>query len=481
MDSLHHVPPLSPLSALKRPELEARLVKQERRLIEQEALLVEQSGAIVELKRSLAELREEIARLKGLKGRPKIKPSGMDKGTEPAKSSKDIKRPGRGKVTPRVAVENEVIRVEIPPDSIFKGHEPFLVQDLVISAVALYFGTHHLREVSLRKNRQLALKEDEKGLRSIRTLPEKNNTRHQTKTHSDRIDFHSMVSAKSSALERYGLHMGRLVGRHMAEASLIAARQEAERDAAEAKQAKRDIEIATEALKYEMAARQQTQSRLAYMDSHDALTALPNRRLFNEVLHLETQKALRRGRKLALLYIDLDHFKDVNDMVGRAVGDRLLQQFSARIASLLRAGDTLARIGGDEFALLLLDPEDVGDTGDNRLPFQINDYGPIDATLYPSPVVDPGNSNRWWRRRSRRAPLELLQDGIIAHPNAQTCQQAFCRLAACCMAQQPDKFRDAAGTPNKRERQLRQLFNKSLMGAIESLAAPPHDGNFQRH
>jgi transposase len=61
--------PSPPHSALKRPELEARLVKQERRLIEQEALLVEQSGAIVELKRSLAELREEIARLKGLKGR----------------------------------------------------------------------------------------------------------------------------------------------------------------------------------------------------------------------------------------------------------------------------------------------------------------------------------------------------------------------------------------------------------------------------
>jgi hypothetical protein len=66
----------------------------------------------------------------------------MDKATEPAKSSKDIKRPGRGKVTPRVQVENEVIRVEIPPGSIFKGHEPFLVQDLMISAKA----TCYLRE-----------------------------------------------------------------------------------------------------------------------------------------------------------------------------------------------------------------------------------------------------------------------------------------------------------------------------------------------
>jgi hypothetical protein len=128
MDSLHHVPPLSPLSALKRPELEA--------------LLDKQSGEIVELKQTVAALREENARLKGLKGRPNIKPSGMDKGTAPAKPAKDSKRRGRGKVIPQVQVEDAVIRVEIPAGSIFKGHEPFLVQDLVISAKA----TCYLRE-----------------------------------------------------------------------------------------------------------------------------------------------------------------------------------------------------------------------------------------------------------------------------------------------------------------------------------------------
>lgn len=127
-DSLHHVPPPATLSALTRPELEA--------------LLVGLFGEVATLKQTVAEQREEIARLKGLKGRPNIKPSGMEKGTTPPKPQKPGKQPGRGKVTPRVKVEEEVIRVEIPPGSIFKGHEPFLVQDLVISAKA----TCYLRE-----------------------------------------------------------------------------------------------------------------------------------------------------------------------------------------------------------------------------------------------------------------------------------------------------------------------------------------------
>jgi hypothetical protein len=122
VESLHHV--LSPpaLSALSRPQLEA--------------LLVDLFGEVATLKQTVAELREEIARLKGLKGRPNIKPSGMDKGTAPAKLSKNAKRPGRGKVTPRVSVEETVINAEMPPGSRFKGYQSFLVQDLVISVRA---------------------------------------------------------------------------------------------------------------------------------------------------------------------------------------------------------------------------------------------------------------------------------------------------------------------------------------------------------
>ena len=101
--------------------------------------MIELFGEVAALKQTLSELREEIAHLKGLKGRPNIKPStpsGMDKATEPLKSAKKGKRRFRGKVTPRVKIEDQVVKVAVPEGSRFKGHEPFLVQELVISAKA---------------------------------------------------------------------------------------------------------------------------------------------------------------------------------------------------------------------------------------------------------------------------------------------------------------------------------------------------------
>jgi Transposase IS66 family len=122
VDSLRDVLPSPPLSALSRPELEA--------------LLVELFAEIATLKQAVVELREENVRLKGLKGRPNIKPSGMDKGTTPAKPVAAVKRRGRDKVTPRVKVEEKVIEIGVPPGSRFKGYVSFLVQDLVISVNA---------------------------------------------------------------------------------------------------------------------------------------------------------------------------------------------------------------------------------------------------------------------------------------------------------------------------------------------------------
>ncbi len=98
--------------------------------------------------------------------------------------------------------------------------------------------------------------------------------------------------------------------------------------------------------------------RLAY---YDTLTRLPNRQLFMDRLGLALVQAQRGGAKLALLYLDLDHFKQINDTFGHPVGDRVLQIFAARLQSCVRRGDTCARLGGDEFTALLPEVHGQGD------------------------------------------------------------------------------------------------------------------------
>ncbi len=96
-------------------------------------------GEVSELKLLMAALRDETARLKGLKPRPVIKPSGMEKASEPKPGGKRGKRRGHGKVTPRVAVETQVVRVAAPPGSQFKGYEAYQVQELVLTARAVRY------------------------------------------------------------------------------------------------------------------------------------------------------------------------------------------------------------------------------------------------------------------------------------------------------------------------------------------------------
>ncbi len=93
--------------------------------------------------------------------------------------------------------------------------------------------------------------------------------------------------------------------------------------------------------------------REQYLATHDPLTALPNRMLFYDRVAQAIALASRYDSTLALLFVDLDGFKPVNDRLGHAVGDRVLQQVARRLEAAVRRSDTVARIGGDEFAVLL--------------------------------------------------------------------------------------------------------------------------------
>lgn len=99
--------------------------------------------------------------------------------------------------------------------------------------------------------------------------------------------------------------------------------------------------------------RRKIEERMRYMAQHDTLTGLPNRTLFADRLQKALQYVVRNQKSLALMLLDLNKFKPVNDTHGHAVGDLLLQQVAERLKSTIRTSDTVARIGGDEFIILL--------------------------------------------------------------------------------------------------------------------------------
>ena len=104
------------------------------------------------------------------------------------------------------------------------------------------------------------------------------------------------------------------------------------------------------------------EERLKFLATHDPLTGLPNRAEFKRFCYEAIDRVRRSGRKLAVLYIDLDNFKPVNDTYGHVVGDELLKTLGARMKQMMRETDIVARIGGDEFSVLLADLDDVSDS-----------------------------------------------------------------------------------------------------------------------
>ena len=135
---------------------------------------------------------------------------------------------------------------------------------------------------------------------------------------------------------------------------------------------------------------------------HDLLTGLPNRRLFMDRLEQEVKHAQRNSLSLAVLFMDLDGFKDVNDSLGHEAGDRLLSEVAKRLTGCVRADDTVARLGGDEFTLILIgtkQPKDVELVARTiidtlALPFHIAQQSvrisvSIGITLYPEDASSP--------------------------------------------------------------------------------------------
>ena len=106
---------------------------------------------------------------------------------------------------------------------------------------------------------------------------------------------------------------------------------------------------------------QKAKADLDHLAHHDVLTGLPNRILLQDRINQAIDLAHRHGRKLAVMFMDLDQFKHINDSLGHAIGDQLLQAVAHRLEGCLRVSDTISRQGGDEFVLLLPDIEQVDD------------------------------------------------------------------------------------------------------------------------
>ena len=101
-----------------------------------------------------------------------------------------------------------------------------------------------------------------------------------------------------------------------------------------------------------------SEARFAHLASHDALTGLPNRVLLQDRTAHARAAAIRHGEVLAVLYVDVDHFKDVNDLYGHGFGDLVLLEVANRLRTVARAGETIARLGGDEFVMVASLPDD---------------------------------------------------------------------------------------------------------------------------
>ena len=168
-------------------------------------------------------------------------------------------------------------------------------------------------------------------------------------------------------------------------------------------------------------------AQLEFLSRYDPLTRLPNRSLLSDRIATALARARRDKGRVALLYLDLDKFKQVNDTHGHAVGDQLLQAVAARISGCIRESDTVSRIGGDEFVILLetLDQPRQAHAVANKIreafyqPLQLDVLGlaivpSIGIALYP----DDGDAEQLLLERADRAMYQAKRDGGSAQDSA---------------------------------------------------------------
>jgi diguanylate cyclase (GGDEF)-like protein len=190
--------------------------------------------------------------------------------------------------------------------------------------------------------------------------------------------------------------------------------------------------------------------QMGYMAEHDNLTGLPNRSLLKDRLSQSIMFAQRHGKKVALMYLDLDHFKHINDSLGHAVGDMLLKSVAKRLQSCIRLSDTVSRQGGDEFVVLLSEVEVVEDA--SRIAEKL-------ITVMAKPILIDGHR------------LHItLSIGISFYPDDSTDIEAVIRNADTAMYQAKKKGRNnyQIFTPEMNIRAVaRQAVEQTLHQAIE--------------
>src|SRR5476649_2944177 len=210
------------------------------------------------------------------------------------------------------------------------------------------------------------------------------------------------------------------------------------RDEMEVRVLERTAELAgaNALLQGEIVERRQAEARVHHMAYHDSLTGLPNRVLLSDRLDRAMLAAQRSGRRLAVMFLDLDRFKTINDSLGHLTGDQLLKEVASRLCRAVRASDTVARLGGDEFVVLVPGIRDVDEATAvaQKIIDALGEPFPLEArTLHITPSIgvciypDDGDDVETLMRHAAAAMYRAKASG---RNNYQFCTQMMNQAAS---------------------------------------------------